>query len=157
MLWSRIGNGTCRETTYHNLWGRPPYAVESNKKGTKTIYDPCPVGYTVPNARVFTGFTTTGSNSSDATQFNVIGAFTAGWFFKRNSEDTVGHFFAASGYRGRDSGGLYNVGGGGYFWCAVPFSAANGRYLDFGSGNVSPLSSSYRAYGFSVRAVRESN
>ncbi|MBR5835213.1 MAG: hypothetical protein IKY66_03520 [Bacteroidales bacterium] len=123
----------------------------------KTIYDPCPVGWKVPNARVYTGFTTTGSNTSDATQFNVVGAFTAGWFFKRNSDDTVGHFFAASGCRSRDSGGLYYVGGYGYCWCAVPGSAANGRYLNFYSGYVYPLSSNHRAYGFSVRAVRESN
>lgn len=63
----------------------------------------------------------------------------------------------ASGYRYRDSGGLNNVGGNGNYWCAVPNSAANGRYLNFNSGNVSPLNSISRANGFSVRAVRESN
>ena len=123
----------------------------------KTIYDPCPVGYVVPNARVFTGFTKTGSNTEDATQFNTIGAFTAGWFFKRNSEDTVGHFFAASGCRSRDSGGLGSVGGYGYYWCAGPGSAAYGRCLLFYSGYVYPLNYGHRAGGFSVRAVRESN
>ena len=123
----------------------------------KTIYDPCPVGYVVPNARVFTGFTTTGSNTSDATQFNVVGAFTAGWFFKRNNADEKGHFFAASGYRYGDSGGLSYVGSYGRYWCAVPFSAADGRYLYFYSGLVSPLYGYSRANGFSVRAVRESN
>lgn len=59
MLWSRIGNGTCRETTYHNLWGRPPYTVESNKKGTKTIYDPCPPGYKVMDPYAFSGLSET--------------------------------------------------------------------------------------------------
>ena len=60
----------------------------------------------------------------------------------------------ASGYRNRDSGGLNNVGSNGNYWCAVPNSAANGRYLNFNSGNVNPLNNNNRAYGFSVRAVR---
>ena len=60
----------------------------------------------------------------------------------------------ASGYRNRDSGGLNNVGGNGNYWCAVPNSAANGRYLNFNSGNVNPLNNNNRANGFSVRAVR---
>ena len=60
----------------------------------------------------------------------------------------------ASGYRNRDSGGLNNVGSNGNYWCAVPNSAANGRYLNFNSGNVNPLNNNNRANGFSVRAVR---
>lgn len=140
----------------YNLWdaGNNSTGV-SDSVVTKTIYDPSPVGFSVPNPRVFTGFTKTGSNTEDATQFNVIGNFTNGWLFKRNADDTVGHFFAASGFRANYSGGLYNVGSGGYYWAAVPSSAANGRILDFGASYVNPLNSSSRASGVSVRAVRE--
>ena len=111
----------------------------------------------MPNARIYTGFTAGGGNTSDPTLFNVVGSFTAGWFFKRNSEDTVGTFFPASGYRDYGSGGLTNVGGGGYYWCAIPSSATNGRYLYFHSGGVYPQDANYRAYGFSVRPARELN
>ncbi|MGN1219510.1 MAG: hypothetical protein ACI4TU_01070 [Candidatus Cryptobacteroides sp.] len=121
----------------------------------KTIYDPCPAGWSVPNARIFTGFTTAGGNSSNKDEFNVVGSFDAGWMFKKNSGDAVGTFFPASGYRSRDSGELANVGGNGYYWSAIPYSSADGRYLYFYSGYVSPQNASYRACGFSVRPARE--
>ena len=65
----------------------------------KTIYDPCPVGYMLPSGRAFTGFTTTGGNTSDSSQFNVADTSWAnGWKFKRKSGDTVGNYFPASGF-----------------------------------------------------------
>lgn len=60
----------------------------------------------------------------------------------------------ASGYRTNNSGGLNNVGSNGYYWAAVPNSAANGRNLNFNASNVNPLNTNNRANGFSVRAVR---
>ena len=63
----------------------------------------------------------------------------------------------ASGYRNRDSGGLANVGGNGNYWCAIPSSATNCRFLSFYSGYVYPQNAYYRAYGFSVRPARELN
>ena len=141
-----------------DLWcARNTSTGVSDNVVVKTIYDPCPVGFSVPNARIYTGFTAGGGNTSDPTLFNVVGSFTAGWFFKRNSEDTVGTFFPASGYRSGGSGGLAGVGGGGYYWCAIPSSATHGRDLDFGSGGVCPQGASDRAYGFSVRPARELN
>ena len=150
-------NSYCWESSgKFNLWDAANNSTGvSDSVITKTIYDPSPVGFSVPNPRVFTGFTTTANNTSDATQFNVIGAFTNGWFFKRNPNDTVGHFFAASGCRAYDGGGLDSVGSLGYYWAAVPSSAANGRYLSFYASSVNPLNAYSRAYGFSVRAVRE--
>ena len=129
----------------------------SDKVIVKTIYDPCPAGWSVPNARVFTGFTSTGSNTSNKDEFNVVGSFAAGWAFKKNSSDAVGTFFPASGYRSRDSGGLANVGGSGACWSAIPDSSAGGRYLGFFSGLVGPQHAGNRAYGFSVRPARELN
>ena len=111
----------------------------------------------MPPATAFTGFTTTGGNSSDSTQFNVTNSFAtdAGWKFKRNDNDTAGNFFPASGYRNYSSGGLNYVGSSGYYWSAAPASAASAYYLYFGAGVVNPLNNINRAYGFSVRPVRE--
>ncbi|MCR5408128.1 MAG: hypothetical protein K6E61_03380 [Bacteroidales bacterium] len=121
----------------------------------KTIYDPTPNGWSVPAGRFATGFTSTGSNTSTAEQFNVIGSFDAGWKFKKNSGDTEGIFFPASGYRNRTSGGLYSVGSGGYWWAFAPSSQTSARGLLFGSGYVHPLNDNYRALGFGVWPVRE--
>ena len=66
-------------------------------------------------------------------------------------------FLPAAGYRSRNSSEVSCVGNEGNYWCAVPNSAALGRYLYFNSGVVYPLGNDDRAHGFSVRAVRESN
>ncbi|MBR4278893.1 MAG: fimbrillin family protein, partial [Clostridia bacterium] len=123
----------------------------------KTIYDPCPVGFMLPAGRAFTGFTTTGSNSSDSTQFNVVGSWANGWSFMRNASVAQGNYFAASGYRDGGSGALTDVSSLGYYWSFAPISQANARYLLFFSGAVGPLYNSRRSYGFSVRPCRESD
>ena len=143
-------------THFWNFWDANCNAAgASDNDSVKTIYDPSPVGFKVPPGRAFTGFTTTGSNSEDATAFNVIGNFTNGWVFKRFDGDTKGNFFAASGYRYRTSGALADVGGYGSYWSSAASSQANAYSLDFRSGGVYPLINSSRAYGFSVRCVRE--
>ena len=63
-------------------------------------------------------------------------------------------FLAASGYRSRTSGDLSDVGSYGNYWSAAQSSADSAYYLGFYSGSVNPLSSDYRAYGFSVLPVR---
>ena len=68
-------------------------------------------------------------------------------------------FLPAAGYRSRNSSEVSCIGNEGNYWTRCPdkFSAANGRCLGFNSGDFGPLYSNGRAYGFSVRAVRESN
>ena len=64
-------------------------------------------------------------------------------------------FFPASGYRNNSTGTVNNVGSNGYFWSAVPYSANNGRSLNFYSSYIYPLSRNVRSYGFAVRPVQE--
>ena len=144
------------KTSYYNLWdSNCTKTGNSDNVVIKTVYDPCPVGYKMPNGRIWTGFTTTGNYTEDKTQFNVVGNFANGWYFKKNSEDTTGVFFPASGYRSSASGVLRDVGSYGYCWCSSSGSQ-NGAYsLGFYSGSVSPQYGSTRAYGFSVRAALE--
>lgn len=140
----------------YNHWNAACTAAgASDNDVVKTIYDPSPVGFKVPNGRVFTGFTTTGSNSSDSTQFNVVGSFSAGWKFKTNDEDTEGQFFPASGCRYSSSGGLSGVSSYGGCWSSAVSSASYAYDLYFSAGGVSPLNNNIRASGFSVRPVRE--
>ena len=141
----------------YNLWnaGQNDAGVSTARVVTKTVYDPSPVGFNVPDESAFTGFTTTGGNTADATQFKVVGAWANGWKFKRSSTDAAGHFFAAGGFRYSGSGAFSNVGSSGNFWVAGPSGAALGRNLLFSSGLVYPLDSGGRSYGFSVRPVQE--
>ena len=140
----------------YNHWDASCTAAgASDNNVVKTIYDPSPVHFKVPNGRVFTGFTTTGGNTSTAEEFNVVGSFANGWKFKANDEDTDGVFFPASGYRGNASGACNGVGSYGYYWSSAAYSAAYAYNLYFTSGYVNPLYGRSRAYGFSVRPVRE--
>ena len=88
----------CIGGSKYNLWDASSTTTGASDKVTiKSIYDPCPVGFKVPGGRCFTGFTTTGSNTSTANQFNVIGSFANGWIFKKNDLDSIGTFFPAAG------------------------------------------------------------
>ena len=144
---------------FNNFWNAAMTAsgslADDQATAIKTVYDPCPIGYMLPSGRAFTGFTTTGDNTSDATLFNVLGSWANGWQFKRKSGDTVGNYFPASGYRSSDSGALGNVSGNGGYWSYAPFSQTNARDLGFLSGGVYPLYNDVRSYGFSVRPCRE--
>ena len=140
---------------YYNFWDATCKSEGATEKViVKTIYDPCPRGFTVPNARVFTGFTSTGDNTRTAEQFNVIGSFANGWYFKKNENDSSGAFFPASGFRGSSNGGLAVVGISGDFWSAGVNSASNAYYLYFNFGSVYPLSNNNRANAFPVRPVK---
>lgn len=83
-----------------NLWDAAcsePGASDNNVM--KTIYDPCPIGFKMPNGNTFTYFS----------KSNVVDSFANGWKFKRYSDDTVGVFFPASGYRGGYDGLLFDT------------------------------------------------
>lgn len=121
----------------------------------KTIYDPCPRGFMIPSGRFATGFTSTGSNTSSAAEFNVIGSWNNGWTFKKNSNDIDGLYLPAAGYRHRSSGSLSNVGSGGGWWSYAPNSQAHSHDLFFYSSYVRPLYSNNRAAGFAVLPAQE--
>ena len=122
----------------------------------KTVYDPSPVGYTVPTPNAFTGFTTTGQNSENASEFNVEGDFAKGWLFytKPNKAGTT-MFFPASGYRLNSSGSLSYVTTSGFYWVAGPLDSDGGRYFYFSSDYVYPLINAIRSFGLSVRPAME--
>ena len=142
------------DNKYYNLWAVDNNATSQDlATSSKTVYDPCPTGYKVPVNNVFRAFTTTGSNTSTASQINgTWNATSGGWDFKCN-EGSV--FYPASGCRSNSSGALSSVGSNGYYWSAVPSSTDGGRRLGFNSTYVSPLSNNNRSYGFAVRPVQE--
>lgn len=152
---------------YYNLWSADNtvtggYNVGNDNPVVKTVYDPCPVGFKMPANNAFTGFTTTGQNSSTQSELNVDGTDdwqqwtnNFGHNFWTNSSKTATINFPASGLRLYNDGSLGRVGGSGYYWSAVPSDAFNGCNLGFNSGGVGPLGVSSRTFGFAVRAVSE--
>ena len=117
---------------------------------TKSVYDPSPAGFRLPETAAFTGFTVNGVN--EGTPNGTWSDTTNGYTFTTNNVET---YWQACGYRAYDSGSLGNVGSAGYYWSAGPSITTGGRILRFYSGSVYPQSDSNRADGFSVRPVSE--
>ena len=142
---------------YYNLWSTDNERTDANDdKVIKTVYDPSPVGYTLPAPNAFTGFTTTGKEASNPTEYNVNGGFNKGWNFytKPNKQGSI-VFFPATGRRDNSSGSVVSVATNGSYWVAGPVSPDYSRDLYFNSGRVSPLYYSSRSYGFTVRPAQE--
>ena len=150
---------------YLNLWSTDNDKTDANDEVViKTVYDPSPVGYSLPASNAFTGFTTTGGNVGTpppAIPFNIdkINSnldFNKGWYFytKLNKQGyTV--FFPASGYRSLSTGSLSDIAMGGCYSMAGPTGTHYGRYLGFLSSFVDPLHGPNRSFGFAVRSAEE--
>lgn len=127
----------------------------SNK--TKGLYDPCPAGYRVPDG---------GSNSVWAKAFGTTSSWekSSNWdatnkgmnFGKTDKKLGSGTiWYPAVGYLNYIDGSLYDVGNFGVYWACTPVS--NDVWsMDFHSnGEVKPVVNHRRAYGQSVRCVKE--
>ncbi len=135
----------------NELWNVGNNATDVNFNSvTKSVYDPSPAGFRLPETAAFTGFTVNGANGG--TRNGTWNSTTNGYTFTTNNVET---YWQACGYRAYDSGSLNLVGSDGYYWSAGPSSTMGGRYLSFGSSYVNPQNSYYRAIGFSVRPVSE--
>ncbi len=132
----------------HNdaLWG----GASTSAPTDKTIFDPCPAGWRVaPWSGGYSPWSAIGANGVSTGSVGTFANYGVTW-----SVITAG-FWPAAGHRLSSSGAFASVGSIGYCWSASPYSS-NGYYLDFSSGNVNPSSyGATRAYGFSVRCVRE--
>lgn len=168
--------------TYVNLWeGRP--GVNPDAPILKTIYDPCPVGYQVPHINAFSGFTTTGFDTSneaewydvrtwnilhyDETQFGGGPYVYESYEFYTNPDKTQSIIFPINGYRDWDGNGtVYKYGWIGYSWAAGNQTQGDREFFNFefahddhnGNKNdkayIRPRNKFYSCDGFPVRPVR---
>ena len=157
--------------TSYNLWSmnnKDAYAENkaNSQPVVKTIYDPCPVGFSVPANDAFTGFTKTGvaaTNTSTVQNINVSGTdsqaeynnnFGHNFWTNDSRRETI--FFPAVGYREATNGGnisFYKQYGD--YWTATPNDEHNGCVMGFAVNTVHPLYRNIRTFGFAVRPVAE--
>ena len=162
-LYYTWGSNWIDNNSYYNLWSADNTTTSFNDNSVvKTVYDPCPVGFKMPASNAFTGFTTTGQFSSTQSEFNVDG--TSDWQTYQNnfghnfwtsSSKTGTINFPASGFRSVTSGSLGTVGDYGWYWSAVPYNRNNGCSLNFSSGSVYPVRSTYLTGACAARPVSE--
>lgn len=157
--------GFAKYYTFYNLWSMnntSAYAENQANSQTvvKTIYDPSPVGFSVPANDAFTGFTENGLNGG---RMNVDGTDNAQTFnnnfghnFWTNSSKTETIFFPAAGFReARNGSTLSNYSKFGDYWTATPNDNHNGNVMGFDVNSVHPLYRNIRAFAFSVRPAAE--
>ena len=139
---------------YANLWSANNTKLDnwSDDAVVKTIYDPSPAGFRLPASKAFTRFTTTGENTANVTEFNVLGTFGKAWNFK-SGIGTSTAYFPASGFRHYIGGALMAVGEHGWYWTAHPYDDNYGYHLYFDAANVKPHLGNARSYGLGVRPV----
>ena len=127
----------------------------TTSESNKSIYDPCPAGWRVPDggdngvwskacgsSSYFSGYPYDGTNDG----MNFSGKF--------GSASTI--WYPASGYRNGSAGGLDCVGNYGTYWSSASTNSYFAYYLYFNdNGSVDPLDSYFRVNGRSVRCLQE--
>ena len=122
----------------------------------KSIYDPCPAGWRVPDAGRNGVWSKALGSSSTFRNALLYDSTNEGMNFsgKFGSASTI--WYPASGFRSYYDGSLNNVGNRGSYWSASP-NSDDAYSLFFSSiGYVCPSNGSLRAYGCSVRCLQES-
>ena len=140
-------------TRYDNLWNAPS-SIDRDDPVTKTIYDPCPVGFSVPNRSAFTGFNTNasdnhfserGNGNVSASNSTSMGDSRGYHFYLDRANHELGTiFFPAMGTRTRTAdraAGYIDVNGnvsGGYFTAAAYNDSqyCNARLLSFAANKI---------------------
>ena len=122
------------------------YLPNESWQSQKTAYDPCPVGWHVPDgdeegvwAKAFGSSDFQASFDGKNKGFNFSG--------KLGDSETI--WYAASGFREYKSGVLDKVGSEGYYWSYSPNFSKGARGLYFFDGGIV-----YPAYYFSRSAGR---
>ena len=151
----KVGGGKLSWTyrQYINLWSADNDSYAGTvRDGKKTIYDPSPVGFKVPDAYAFKDFSLTGAVWSN------------GYTLKADNDKEI--YFQAGGYRDGNDGVLKGVGGYALYWVGIATTRGTtggpgyGLRIKMANGTLSaPINPSddygNRAYGFGMRSVAE--
>ena len=150
--WSTASNGS------HSLAETNPMTFytgmrlpDGSWRTEKTAYDPCPVGWRVPDGGYDGVWAKAGFSSVkfDSTKRGIL---------FDSCVSTPAAWYPAPGFRDASDGGLIKVGSAGFYCSASLYSSGPYRLLIASDGNVNPIcNSNYHsfAYGLSVRCVRE--
>ena len=136
------------DNKYLNLWSINNGSPGTNTHVVKTIYDPCPVGFKIPEGDAFTGFSQ--ENSTWNREF-------AEKHFYTDASKTQTIVFKAAGVYDLDGNAvkLQNVNSMGYYRTADFYDTSYPYFLYFGEYGIKTQNSTSRLYGNSIRPVRE--
>jgi hypothetical protein len=113
----------------------------------KSLFDPCPAGWRVPSYK--------GTDLSPWSEWTSIRTVEITPYAADSWNGGVTGYYPRAGLRGSSAGGLFNVGGSGYYWTATSSSGLYSHALCFVSGGVFPSQNNTRPNAFPVRCVQE--
>ncbi len=140
--------------SFDNLWSADNYFEPDATTIRKTVYDPSPVGYSVPPMAAFNNLKLT----------DVAGGWSKGWYFYCDAakENTI--YLPAVGYRTEtnkniDYGKLTAVGYHAYYATGTPYKKISTTQRYAGSFYIftsrAEVTNRHRMTGMSVRCIRE--
>ena len=145
------GGSTAKSETNPMTFYTEMYLPNGSWASTKTVYDPCPAGWRVPEGGVWAnalGKTKDVNVPSDYENrgINYTGAFGA--------DETI--WYPCSGCRNYSDGYVSDDSNSGYSWSCSPDGNSSACYMSFFyNGDVFPLDSYYRGNGYPVRCLQE--
>ena len=151
---------------YYNLWSTDNERTDANDdKVIKSVYDPSPVGYSLPASNAFTGFTTTGGNVDNRpnpltpeqrAKFNVKGDFDKGYYFyiKPNKEGKT-FWIPANGFRSYITGKMLDSNKYGFILTSGISTTGRERLLVISSDFVMNITDNIKNDGIPVRSAEE--
>ncbi len=133
------------------------YLPNGSWQSQKTVYDPCPAGWRVPDGGEAGVWAKALGSPLSFTDVSLYDSTNKGMNFSGMFGSASTIWYPASGCHSGISGGLVPVGYDGYYWSCSPHEGSNNAYyLHFDYyGNVGPSDYSIRAYGYPVRCLQE--
>lgn len=138
---------------YLNLWAANNSSVSfSASPTTKTIYDPCPVGFRLPAANAFSGFTTTGESVESVSEINgFYDDNRIGWCLYTDATRSRTIFFPSTGWRNYVTSAVKGVNVWGYYWYGIPYDMQDAQGMDIGKEYLRNRNKTHRAFAGSIR------
>ena len=157
-------NANPKWTTLKNLWDSNMTNSESDEYVDKTVYDPCPPGFTVPRRNAFMVFTNVnGTWETGNTYRPANGQTTSGLgitFWTRRNKQGPRIFFPATGAR-REKSNFQAIFELGYYWTASTISnGSKARSLQFFvtgdlSGMVYAIYDQWHSAAYTIRPTMD--
>ena len=142
---------------YLNLWSTDNDRSDANDEVVvKSVYDPSPVGYTVPASNAFTGFTSTGQYSTNPSEWNVKGNWDRGWYFYTQANKTGNTlFFTLTGARDNGTAKMKFSSVYGSSWTTGIATPGRARFFVFEFNYISINKDNTKTDGMPVRSAEE--
>ena len=146
-----------------NLWSAGYTTVgtpDENYRSIKTIYDPCPPGFMVPDDYLYTAFHKDGIVSQNKTfskwNYDTTIGLDRGACFYIDGTRTETIAFCTNAYLYPNNGNLTDIGTGAVYWCATMYASGCGADMYFSITNgIHTLVKDRMAHGGFIRPVRE--